>query len=455
MNEKTKIVGMDFTQGKIPVLLIKFLGPFILASLLNSIYNTVDMIIIGQFVGSVGTVAVSQGGKILRLLTLVSTGLSSGGQILIGQQVGARKKDEVLGTIGTLLSILCLISVVLVIVCLIFTDQILLLLNTPVESFEAAKSYYIITTAGLPLVFGYNAFSSVLRGMGDSKRPLLFIAIASVVNVVLDIVFIKVFDMGVAGTAWATIIAQGVSVLFSIILLYKKRQQFGFDFKLQSFRIIPNKAKKILKLGLPITAQSAMINLTQLYIISQVNALGLVASATYSIADKIVHLSNIVSQSLKQAGGAVSAQNIGANCYDRAKQVVGWGMVLTLSVSAVLSIVAISFPRLIFGFFTTDEAVLQYSFEFMLISALTFLLSSISSSYGTIVTGTGATMLGFLGGFLDGVVFRVGFGLLFGRYLNMGATGFFLGHSFGRLGIILVDVIYFHSGAWRRKKKLV
>ncbi|MDF2636278.1 MAG: efflux family protein [Pelosinus sp.] len=455
MSSIKKSIGMDFTEGSISTLLMKFLGPFLLASLLNSIYNTVDMIIIGQFVGSVGTVAVSMGGKILNLLTLVSTGLSSGGQILIGQQVGAKKKEELNATIGTLFGLLGVLSIVISIICLVFSNQILTLMNTPEESFTAARSYYIITTAGLPLIFGYNAVSSVLRGMGDSKRPLLFIAIAAALNLVLDIVFIKAFHLGAAGTAYATIIGQGVSLIFSVVFLYRRRDQFGFDFKLRSFTIVSGKANKILRLGGPLAAQGAMINLTQLYVISNVNALGLIASATYGIADKIVHLSNIVCQSVKQAGGAIAAQNIGADRHDRAKQVVVWGLIITLSISTVLSVFAISFPRAIFGLFTTDEAVMAYSFKFMLITALTLFLSSISSSYGTIITGTGHSMLGFLGGFLDGVVFRVSFGLFFGIYLNMGVIGFFLGHSLARLGVILVDVIYFHSGAWKKRKKLV
>ncbi|MDR1863324.1 MAG: MATE family efflux transporter, partial [Treponema sp.] len=239
-------------------MLFKFIGPLLLARILNSLYNTIDMIIIGQYMGSSGTVAVSMGGKMLMFLTMISTGLAGGGQVLISQQLGARQNDQVKESVGTLFSLLGIISLSICLVCLFGSSRIIDWLNTPPESAAAALSYLRITCIGLPLMFGYNAVSAVLRGMGDSRRPLLFIAIAAVLNFILDIVFIVYFHLGVTGTALATVIGQGVSFIISIVFLYKKRSLFEFDFKLKSFVIDKGKAGIILRIGLPLAAQSGL-----------------------------------------------------------------------------------------------------------------------------------------------------------------------------------------------------
>ncbi|MBT9775148.1 MATE family efflux transporter [Clostridium sp. MCC353] len=454
MKEMNKL-GTDFTQGDVTGILFKFVTPFLLASVLNSIYNTVDMIIIGKYVGSVGTVAVAQGGKMLNLFTVVSTGLASGGQVLISQQVGAKQKDEINATIGTMFCMLALFSVTISILCMLFSRTILDWLNVPEESYSAALGYFLITSAGLPLVFGYNAVCSVLRGMGDSINPLKFIAVAAASNLVLDLVFIIGFDMGAVGTALATIIGQSVAFFVSLVMLYRKREQFGFDFKRSSFRIDRKKMKTMLAVGGPSAAQSAIINITQLYMMSYVNSFGLVQSAAYSIGDRIITLCNVVTQSIKQAGGAVAGQNLGARLADRARDVVRSSVKITMPVAAVLAVLSLLFPMAFFRLFTNDAGVLAYSRPFMQIAAVTYFLAVFSCSYSIITIGSGNAKLGFLSGFLDGVVFRIGLCFFFGFFLDMGVTGFFLGSNMARLAVVLVNGIYYYSGAWRKRKLLV
>ena len=181
-------IGTDFTQGEVMPLLLRFFLPFLLANLLNSIYNTVDTIIIGQFVGSSGIVAVTMGGKMLNLFTNIGLAFAGGGQVLISQLVGAKRREEINATIGTLFSEMLGLSVIFAAVTLLLSKRIITWLNTPEEAFESAVVYLRITCVGLPLIFGYNAVSSVLRGMGDSKSPLVFIAIAAFINLVGDLV---------------------------------------------------------------------------------------------------------------------------------------------------------------------------------------------------------------------------------------------------------------------------
>ena len=451
---KAKTVGMDFTQGSVMPMLLKFFLPFLLANALNNLYNTVDAVIIGQFLGSYGIVAVSMGGKMLALYTLVGTSLAAAGQVLISQHIGAGRKDELNSTIGNLFTELFVFSVLFAIINLCFGKSILSLINTPGDSFLPALDYLQITSIGLPLMFGYNAVSSVLRAMGDSKSPLLFIAIATVLNIVLDIVFIVYFDLGVAGTALATVIGQGVSLVFSLTLLYRKRDEFGFDFKPSSFKVVWSKLALLLKLGLPLSMRGVFIIVTQMYLLSFINSFGMAASAAYNVSDKIYHIANIFAISVREAGGTMVAQNIGARKYDRVKTIVGSVAKVSFSAAAVMAAFSLAFPKTVFSLFTSDAEVLAQAASYMMVCCVIYFLSAAIAPYEGVVSGTGNAKLGFLGGMLDGVVFRIGFGMLFGLVLDMGALGFFLGDALARSGIVLVGAIYYHSGKWVKYKIL-
>lgn len=448
-------MGTDFTEGPIMPMLLKFMLPFLIASILNSLYNTVDTVIIGRFVGSVGIVSVNMGGRMLNLFTQISLTLSGGGQILISQLFGAKRRDEFNSTIGTLFTEMLVISCVMALGTFLCATLILRALNTPEESFAGALSYLRITCIGLPLIFGYNAVSSVLRGMGDSRSPLIFIAVAAVFNLIGDIVFIVVFHMGAAGTAIATVLGQGLSLVFSIVVLYRKRERFGFDFKLKSFAVDWDKLKIMLKIGFPMTLRALFINITQMFMIRYVNAYGLAESAAYAICDKIIHLTNIFTTSTRQAASGMIGQNIGAKRPDRVVTIVRCCATITLSCAAVLAALALIFPNAFFGLFSDDAAVMVFARPFMRVTALIYFLGASMAPFDAVVTGTGNSMLGFLGGMLDGVVFRLGFSFLFAFALHMGVTGFLLGDGLARLGPILVSGTYYFSGAWRRRKRLV
>ena len=448
-------MGTDFTEGSIMPMLLKFMLPFLIASILNSIYNTVDTMIIGRFVGSVGIVSVSMGGRMLNLFTQVSLTLAGGGQVLIAQQFGAKRRDELNSTIGTLFTEMLVISCVLAIGTFLCSSLILSALNTPEESFAGALSYLRITSIGLPLIFGYNAVSSVLRGMGDSRSPLIFIAIAAAFNLIGDIVFILYFHLGAAGTAIATVMGQGLSLIFSLVVLYRKRERFGFDFKLKSFAVDWKKLWLMLKIGFPMTLRALFINITQMYMLSFVNTYGLVESAAYAVVDKIIHLTNIFTTSARQAAGGMIGQNIGAKKPERVVIIVRCCAIVTLTAAVVLALSGILFPRTYFSLFDSNPEVLAYARPFMLITGLIYLMGGLMAPFESVVSGTGHSMLGFLGGMLDGVVFRLGFSFLFAFGLDMGVTGFLLGDALARMGPIIVSGSYYLSGAWRRRKRLV
>lgn len=197
-------VGTNLTEGPIMRTLLIFAIPIVLTNLIQQLYSLVDVIVIGQFVGNAGTVGVNTGGEISDLLTPVAMGFSTAGQIYIAQLTGAGDEKGVKRSIGTLLSFMMLLSMGLAVVTIVFCDPILTVLNCPAEAWSQAKSYMIITAIGLPFIFGYNAVVGVLRGMGESKRPLIFILVAAAVNIILDLLLVAVFKMDAAGTAIAT-----------------------------------------------------------------------------------------------------------------------------------------------------------------------------------------------------------------------------------------------------------
>lgn len=449
-----KRLGADFTEGAVMPMLLRFFLPFLLANLLNSIYNMVDTIIIGQFVGSTGIVAVTMGGKMLNVFTNIGIGFAGGGQILISQLAGAHRREEYNATIGTLFTEMLALSILCSAGTLIFARDILVMLNTPADAFDSALAYLRITCAGLPLIFGYNAVSSVLRGMGDSKNPLIFIAIAAAFNLVGDLVFVVAFHMGAAGTAIATVLGQGLSLAFSVLFLYRRRERFGFDFRLRSFAVEWKKLWLMVKLGLPVAVRSIFITGTQLVMMGYVNLFGLNESAAYAISDKFYHLANIFSSSVMQSGSTMVAQNIGAGRRDRVKTVLRCTALLTVSFSLLLSAVSMAFPRFIFGLFTPDEAVIDFAPRFMPVICLIYILSAFLF-YDSVVTGTGFTLLTMIGGILDGLVLRVGFSFFFAYVCDFGVTGFLLGDALARLGPIVLDMIYYYSGAWKKRKRLV
>ena len=224
---KEKELIRDLTTGSVPGTLIKFALPLLLSGLLQMVYNMVDMIVVGRFIGTQGLSAVSIGGEVLQLITFVAMGLSNAGQILISRYVGENRRDKVGHMVGTLFTLLMSLAVIIMIVFLFTYTGIINWLNTPADIYEYTRQYSITCVYGIIFIYGYNLVSAVLRGMGDSKHPFQFIAIASVINMVLDVLFVGPLGMGPMGAALATVIGQAVSFIFVLRLLYKNREQVG------------------------------------------------------------------------------------------------------------------------------------------------------------------------------------------------------------------------------------
>lgn len=444
----------DFRKGSIPKQLLTFMLPFMASNALQVLYSTVDMVIVGKFVGTPGLSAVSQSSLIVNFATMVSLGFSNAGQVLVSQALGADKRKEVNRIIGTLFTLITVLGVVFTALILGLQHQILTWMNIPPESWDMAKDYLVICGAGMVFTAGYNMVAAVLRGMGDSKRPFLFIAIASVINLVLDIIFTGFMGMGVAGAAWATIIGQAVSFLFSLWYLYRQKESFGFDFRPKSF--IPRKryVGMILSLGTPIAVQAACINLSMLYVNSMVNSVGVVESATFGVGVKIDDIVNKISMGIQHAGMPMIGQNIAAGENKRSKQIVWWSWIYSAVLTVIFMVLYVTCGKQLFMLFSDDPAVHELSGTF--IAAILWLFPPLVIMRGTqaFIQGIGNTKLGMVLSLLDGVILRIGLSWLLGDFMALGFYGYILGYALAPFGCAIPGLIYFLAGRWEKRRTL-
>lgn len=452
MSNRNSTMVTDLTNGSVTKMLLRFAFPLFVSNALQAVYNIVDMIVVGQYIGGEGMSAVSIGGDVLHLLTFVAMGFSSAGQVLISQDVGAKRMDAVRKTIGTMFTFLLSISVVISVGCYFIRDLMLDLLNTPAESYTFTMDYTVTCIFGLFFIYGYNIISAILRGMGDSRRPFVFIAIAAVVNIVLDLVFVAGFKMEVFGAALATVISQGLSFVIALAYLFINKESFGFDFKPCSFRIDPQAFKKLLALGIPMAIQSAAINLSKIVLTSWINLYGVVFSALSGLYNKINMMIGIVSQSFTTAGSTMVGQSLGAKKYDRVPKIMKVVLYSSILISTILAAVLFFFSEPVFRMFTGDEEVLAIASMVVLPSILNMYGSATRSMSFSLMNGSGNAKLNFAVAIIDGIISRIGISALLGFAVGMGCQGFWYGDALAGFMPMVIGLIFFFSGKWKTDK---
>lgn len=448
-------VGLDLTSGNILKTLIVFAAPIVLANMIQLVYSIVDLAVIGQYVGSEGTVGVSVGGEVADMGTLMATAFSFGGQIYIAQLIGSGNKKLLKETVGTLLGWMFLISFIVCIGTYFCYDFLLNLLNCPAEAYTQAKSYLLITITGMPFVCGYNAVCGILRGMGESRKPLQFICVAASLNVVLDVLLVAVFKLEAAGTAIATVVSQIGSFTAAFIYLYKQRETFGFELKLSFFKIRKEPLLVILRLGVPRVVQFICIHGTLMWCSANINSYGLIVSATNSIGNKIQRMITMFTGGLEMAAGSMIGQCLGAGNQKRASKTVWATLACGMIVAFVGSVASVLFPKQLYRIFTNDQAVMDYSVTYMRIQIITYISAAFLGGFGSMVNGSGFASLSFLLGIMDGVVFRVGLSLMFLNVFHLAENSYFLGNALARMAPALVAFVYFTSGKWKTRRLLV
>ena len=454
-NEGKESIIRDLTSGQVSKALIAFAFPMTLANLLQTVYGLVNMVIVGQFVGREGLSAVAIATGILTLFTLTALGLCNAGQVIISQYVGAGDTGAVKRTIGTMFTLVMLTSIGFTVIALLCANAFLDMMNTPPEAYESALAYCRTSFYALFFMFGYNLVSAVLRGMGDSRHPLIFIGIASVANLLLDLLFIGAFSLGTFGAALATSISQGMSFIISLVFLYKRREAFNFDFKLRSFKVDRDILKKVLKLGIPVCQQNAAISFSVLFVNSFVNVYGVVASAVSGIGEKLGTTTQVVTGSISQAGSSMIGQSLGAGKTERVPKVIGIAMLIDLAFAALLTLLTVLIPRQIFSLFNGDPEVLTMAMRYIPCAVITYIGFALRSPFFALINGVGNGKLNLAVGLLDGVLCRIGLAILLGVTFGMGIEGFWYGSAFAGYVPVFIGGAYFLSSRWKTSKIII
>ena len=320
----------DFIDGNIYPAMVRFAVPVIFALLLQTMYGAVDMLVIGRFCTKADVSAVSTGTWVLQMLTVVVIGLSAGTTIQLGQKIGERKPNVAACVISSSVYFFMTIGILVSVAMQFFAVPCAEIMQTPREAFSATVTYMRICSAGFVFITAYNLLGSIFKGMGDSTVPLIAVAIACIINIFGDLLLVAVFNMGVAGAAFATIFAQAISVLLSVFIIKIRRS--ALEFTRSSKRFNKNILFAILKVGSPIALQDFLVGVSFLAISAIVNTLGVTASAGVGIAEKICGFIMLVPSAFAQTIGAFVAQNVGAKRIDRARKALHYGIVTSLAV---------------------------------------------------------------------------------------------------------------------------
>lgn len=439
----------DFTVGNIRKALIRFCIPFLVSNLLQAFYSVADIWFVSRFNDAASMSGVNIGSQITHILTMAVSGLAVGGTILVAQFFGAKKEKDVSETIGTMFSLLFLCAVVMSVATILLSTPILKLLNTPAEAMEEAGRYLNICMGGMIFVFGYNAVSAVQRGMGDSKRPLIFVAVAASINIFVDWLFVGVFKMGASGAAWATILSQAISFLCAGV--YLSRAGFVFDFRPRSFAIKKDKVLLLLKLGIPSSVQSIVVNLSFLLMTTLVNGFGVNASAAVGVAGKFNSFAILPAVAMSSSVSAIAAQNIVARLYKRAKQTMIDGMVIAMIFSVIVFTVARLFPEEILKIFTDDEQVIAYGAKYLPAFAFDYLFVPFQFCFSGLINASGHTTFSFIVSTVSSIGVRIPVAWFLSRTsLELAGVGY--GAPFATFIGAIMALIFILSGKWKQNR---
>lgn len=352
----------NLTTGSVWKTVIRFSLPFFLSYFLQTLYGMADLFIIGQFNGVDSTTAVSIGSQVMHMLTVMIVGLAMGATVLIGQAAGAKNQEQTSIAIGNTITLFTGLSIVLTLSLLIAVDPIIAIMSTPKEAVVGTAHYLTICFIGIPFITAYNIISSVFRGMGDSKSPMYFIAVACVVNIVLDYLFIGAMHLGAIGAALATTLSQTISVVISLIIIRKKKMITVSKNVLKPDR---NTMARIVKIGIPIALQDGFIQIAFIVITVFANLRGLNDAAAVGIVEKVIGILFLVPSSMMQSVSALSAQNIGAGKHDRARQILFYAMAISITWGIVATIVMLFQAEPFIALFTDNNQVVKLGGEYM------------------------------------------------------------------------------------------
>lgn len=353
----------NLTNGSVLKNIAYFSLPYLLSYFLQTLYGLADLFIIGQFEGVASTTAVSIGSQVMHMLTVMIVGLAMGSTVCIGQAVGAGDKKRASAAIGNTVTLFMLLSVVITALLLALVRPIVSVMSTPAEAAEGTRAYLTICFIGIPFITSYNIISSIFRGLGDSKSPMIFIAVACAANIALDYIFIGIMGLGPAGAALGTTLSQAISVVFSLTVILRKKS--GISLERRDLHPQRDTMGRLLRIGVPVAAQDGLIQIAFIVITVIANRRGLDAAAAVGIVEKIISFVFLVPSSMLSTVSALCAQNIGAGKQARAEQTLRYAIIIAVSFGIIIALLTQFISEQAVGLFTPDVIVITLGGQYL------------------------------------------------------------------------------------------
>ncbi len=353
----------DLTTGSVFKNIIYFSLPYMLSYFLQTLYGMADLFIVGRFNGTQSITAVSIGSQVMHMLTVMIVGLAMGTTVTVGRAIGEKQNEKAGKAVGNTVTVFLAGSAVLTVILLCLVKPIVSVMSTPAEAVEETRAYLAICFIGIPFITAYNIISSIFRGLGDSKNPMYFIAVACVFNIALDYLFIGYFKMGAAGAALGTTLSQTVSVIVSLVAM--KKLNIGIKLQKSDFKPDKKTVGSLFKIGVPVAAQDGFIQISFLIITVIANGRGLTDAAAVGIVEKIIGMMFIIPSSMLSSVSALAAQNIGAKEYGRAKRTLKYAIMLATGFGLVIAVITQFFALNIVGIFEKDPEVISHGAQYL------------------------------------------------------------------------------------------
>lgn len=443
----------DLTQGNMMKNMLVFSLPMLFGNVLQNLYNWVDSIIVGNYLGYKALAAVNIAFPIMFILTSVILGLTMATSIMISQYAGANDEKMIKRTIGTTTIFLGGAAIIIALIGVFFSKSFLLLVNTPAEIIQDAQGYLIIIMAGVIFTFGYNMTSAVLRGLGDSFTPTIFLIISTVLNALLDIVFIiglgPIPSMGVSGAALATVIAQGVSYILSMVYLSKKGHLISF--KLSELRFDRKIMLKILSLGVPSAVQQFIVSSGLLALSGIINSFGADVIAGFGAGSKIDSFAMLPAMTLSMAASTVTGQCIGAGHKDKVKEVFKNGAILSIAISSATILFVYTLGRPSLYLFTQETKVIDIGINYLRIVSLAYIFLGLNFLFAGILRGAGEIWVNTMITVLIFYGIRVPLAAYLSNKPEFGSSGIWISIALSFTIGCLLNGMYYATGRWKRK----
>lgn len=452
---KELLAPKDLTTGEPWKRILEFTTPMIIGNIIQQLYNTVDTFVVGKYIGDNALAAVGSAGPVINLLIVLFVGIAVGSGIMVSQYYGAKNREKLSKTIGTCITLIGITSVIIMIIGPLITRPLLVFLKTPDSLIDWCSNYLVIMFLGISGMSYYNILAAILQGLGDSLSALIFLIISTIINIVLDVLFVAKFNMGVEGVAIATVIAQGVSAILCIVRLMKMKTDF--DLNLKNLKLSKEHTLELLKLGLPSGLTQAIFSFAMISVQSLTNSFGEMVIASNVIIMRVDGFAMMPNFSFGSAMTAYTGQNVGAGKLDRVEKGLKQGITISVIISTILTILILVFGRQLMMIFTKTEELINLSMHLMRILAIGYIVMGIMQCLLGVIRGAGDTITPMYVSIVTTVIIRipVAYGIAYMTRSEFYPVGrpesVFISYVVSWICGTIIAYIFYKKGNWRKK----